>query len=142
MSEAGRLITSRQLLRELGRLGERLGEGELRLEAAGRQVALVVELARVEEPAIQNGDNVRCPVPFAQKALSRPQGGICFHLYLPARLQLRREFLELAFCRLAQAAIGKLLQAIGECPDEQVTTKLLRPAPIMFAPFGAQCVAR
>ena len=52
MSEAGRLITSRQLLRELGRLGQRLGEGELGLEAARRQVALVVELARVGHPLV------------------------------------------------------------------------------------------
>ena len=33
------------VLDQLGTLGEHLGEGELRLEAAGRQVALVVELA-------------------------------------------------------------------------------------------------
>ena len=45
-------ITSRQLLGELGRLGQRLGEGELRLEGAGRQVALVVELAGVGDPLV------------------------------------------------------------------------------------------
>ena len=36
----------------LGRLGERLREGELGLEAAGRQVALIVELARVGDPLV------------------------------------------------------------------------------------------
>ena len=36
----------------LRRLGQRLGEGELGLEAAGRQVALVVELARVGDPLV------------------------------------------------------------------------------------------
>ena len=40
------------VLRQLRRLGQRLGEGELRLEAAGGQVALVVELARVGHPLV------------------------------------------------------------------------------------------
>ena len=35
------------IAREFGRLGERLSERKLRLEAAGGQVALIVELARV-----------------------------------------------------------------------------------------------
>ena len=37
---------------QLRGFGERLGEGELRLEAAGRQVALVVKLARVGDPLV------------------------------------------------------------------------------------------
>ena len=52
--------------RELGRLGQRLGEGELRLEAAGRQVALVVELARVGHPLVDQ-DQAR-PVLLEQLA--------------------------------------------------------------------------
>ena len=40
------------VLRQLGRFGQRLGEGELGLEAARRQVALVVELARVGHPFV------------------------------------------------------------------------------------------
>ena len=37
---------------ELGRFGERLREGELRLESAGRQVALVVQLPHVGHPLV------------------------------------------------------------------------------------------
>ena len=37
---------------ELGRLGQRLREGELRFEGAGRQVALVVQLPRVGHPLV------------------------------------------------------------------------------------------
>ena len=37
---------------ELDGFCERLGEGELRLEAAGRQVALIVELTRVGDPLV------------------------------------------------------------------------------------------
>jgi hypothetical protein len=40
------------VLRQLGRFGQHLREGELRLEAAGRQVALVVELARIGHPFV------------------------------------------------------------------------------------------
>ena len=61
MSEAGRLITSRHCLRQLRRLGQRLGEGELRLEAAGRQVALVVQLARIGHPLVDQ-DQARAVV--------------------------------------------------------------------------------
>ncbi len=49
------------LLRELGRLGQRLGEGEVRLERAARQVALVVELARVGDPLVDQ-DQARAVV--------------------------------------------------------------------------------
>ena len=52
MSEAGQADHEQAVLRQLGRLGQRLGEGELRLEAAGGQVALVVELARVGHPLV------------------------------------------------------------------------------------------
>ena len=52
LSDAGRLTTSRQFAGELDGFGERLGEGELRLEAAGRQVALIVELTRVGDPLV------------------------------------------------------------------------------------------
>ena len=37
---------------QLGRLGQHLREGELRLEAPRRQIALVVELARVGDPLV------------------------------------------------------------------------------------------
>lgn len=40
------------VLRQLGRFGQHLGEGELGLETAGRQSALVVELARVGDPLV------------------------------------------------------------------------------------------
>ena len=40
------------VLHQLRRLGQHLGEGELRLEAARRQVALVVELAGVGHPLV------------------------------------------------------------------------------------------
>jgi hypothetical protein len=37
---------------ELGRLGQDLGKGELRLEAAGGQVALIMKLPRVGDPLV------------------------------------------------------------------------------------------
>ena len=40
------------VLRELRRFGQYLGEGELRLEAACRQIALVVELPRIGHPFV------------------------------------------------------------------------------------------
>ena len=43
---------------QLRGFGQRLGEGELGLEAAGRQVALVVKLARVGDPLV-NQDQAR-----------------------------------------------------------------------------------
>ena len=52
VSEAGRLITRQAVLCELGRLGQHLGKGELRLESTRGQVALVVELARVGHPLV------------------------------------------------------------------------------------------
>ena len=52
VSEAGRLITSRQLLRQLRRFGQRLSEGEVCLETACGQIALVMKLARIGNPFI------------------------------------------------------------------------------------------
>ena len=52
MSEAGRLMTSRHCLASLCRLGERLDEREVSLEAPSRQVALIVKLSRVGHPLV------------------------------------------------------------------------------------------
>ena len=54
------------VLRHLHRLGERLGEGELGLEAARGQVAAVVELARVGHPLVDQ--HQARPMPFEQGA--------------------------------------------------------------------------
>jgi hypothetical protein len=51
-SERLRSDYEQAVARKSGRLGERLGEGELSLEAPGGQVALVVELAGVGDPFV------------------------------------------------------------------------------------------
>jgi hypothetical protein len=56
VSEAGRLITTRQLFASFRRLRERLREGELGLEAPARQVSLVVELASVGDPLVDEDE--------------------------------------------------------------------------------------
>ena len=70
MSDAGRLMTSRQFFAELGRLGQRLGEGEMGLEAASRQIALVVKLARIGDPLVDQ-DQARPVVVRSARAARR-----------------------------------------------------------------------
>jgi hypothetical protein len=48
----GQRDNEQAILRELGRLGQRLSEGELRLKPARRQIALVVQLAGIGYPFI------------------------------------------------------------------------------------------
>ncbi len=48
----GMLTTSSGLLRGLGGFAERLGEGELGVEGAGRQVGLAVQLPGVGHPFV------------------------------------------------------------------------------------------
>ena len=72
---------------ELDGFGERLGEGELRLEAAGRQVALIVELPRVGDPLVDQ-DQTR-PVVDQQLPQGVARAGGAFVVLGDARVGLR-----------------------------------------------------
>ena len=94
------------MLRELGRLGQRLGEGELGLEAAGRQVALIVELAGVGHPLVDQ-DQAR-PVLVEQLAQHVAGVGRLLVVGLDARVGLLAAELpgQLAPQRADHGAVG------------------------------------
>ena len=52
----GQADDEQAVLRQLGRFGEHLGEGELGLEAACRKVTLVVELTRIGHPLVDQDE--------------------------------------------------------------------------------------
>ena len=94
------------VLHQLRRLGQHLGEGELRLEAARRQVALVVELARVGHPLVDQ-DQAR-PVLVEQLAQHVAGAGRLLVVGLDARERLLAAELpgQLAPQRAHDGAVG------------------------------------
>ena len=82
----GKADHEQAVLRRLRRLGQHLGEGELRLEAARRQVALVVELARIGDPLVDQ-DQAR-PILVEQLAQHVAGAGRLLIVGLDARERL------------------------------------------------------
>jgi len=105
------------VLRRLRRFGQGLGKGELRLECASGQVALVRELACVGRPFITFDGRAGTPAPFAAH-LFVEDGTAQFHLDLA-------DFIGLRGRHRSQQALGRVEGSISVIAGKGL---LVRPA--------------
>jgi hypothetical protein len=103
--------------------------GDLRGNHTQRPIAL----ALVFEPILahEDGMGVSAPLPHQARAGLQYDTGI---EGTSAFLELSHEGLQAALQRAALAAVGTLLQFIGEPPDDQITTKAQRRSSVMQCP--------
>ena len=92
-----------------------------------------IALALVFEPVLahEDGMGVPAPVPHQVRTGLQHNAGI---ERKSAFLELSREGLQAALQRAPRAAMGTLLQFIGEPPDDQVTTEAQRRPSVMQCP--------
>ena len=72
------------------------------------------------EAGLRHDDGVRPTAPFPHKTRTRLNVWIGIGNYAPVRFQFFGERYEFPLSRFAEAAIGKLLHAIGDSADKQV----------------------
>jgi hypothetical protein len=103
--------------------------GDLRGNHGQRAIAL----ALVFEPILAHKDGMGVPAPLPHQARTGLQydTGIERTSAFP---ELSREGLQAALQRAAWAAMGALLQLIGEPPDHQITTETHRRSGVMQCP--------
>src|SRR4029077_14155981 len=94
-----------------------------------------IPLAVVFEPVLahEDGMGVSAPLPHQGRAGLQRSAGIA---RTSAYLELSRQHPKAALQGAARAAVGALLQLIGEPPDDQITTKAQRWSSVMQCPPG------
>ena len=94
-----------------------------------------IALALVLEPVLahEDGMGVSAPLPHQGRAGLQHDAGI---EGTSAFLELSRQSLQAALQRAARAAMGALLQLIGEPPDDQIATEAQRRSGVMQCPPG------
>ena len=90
------------------------------------------------ETLLRHDDSVRPTAPFPHEPRPRPDAWIGIGNDAPVRFQLLDQRHELPLSRFAEAAIGKLLHAIGDCSDQQVAAQSRRRTPVQSPPFCAE----
>ena len=108
----------------------------------GNHAQRAIALAVVFEPVLAHDDGMGVPAPLPNQGCTGLQHDTGTE-GTSAFLELSRQNLEAALQSPAQAAIGALLQLIGEPPDHQITTEPLRRFGAMkLAPGNAQFMRR
>ena len=100
-----------------------------------------VGLARILEAVVGHADGVGSAAPFAHEACSRSDPQVGRDGDVPVRLQFLGHRRERALRRFAQAAIRKLLHAIGNRADQQVAAQPWRLTAIEPAPLVAELLS-
>lgn len=94
------------------------------------------------ETVFRHDDRVCPPAPFPYKPYSWPDAWTGIRSNAPVRLQFPGQRYESSLSPLAEAALGKLLHAIGDGADKQVTAQPRRVISIQAPPFCAKLWCR
>jgi hypothetical protein len=90
------------------------------------------------ETVLRHDDRVCPPAPFPHKPRPRPDAWTGIRNNAALRLQFLGQGYESPLGRFAEAAIDKLLHAIGDSADKQVATQPWRVIPIQAPPFDTE----
>jgi hypothetical protein len=101
----------------------------------GNHTQRPIALALVFEPILAHEDGMGVSAPLPHQGRAGLQHFAGFER-TSAFLELSRQGLQAALQRAARAAVGALLQLIGEPPDDQIATKAQRRSSVMQCPPG------
>ena len=94
------------------------------------------------ETLLRHDDRVCPAAPFPHKSRPRPDAWTGIGDDAPVRFQFLGQRYEFPLSRFAEAAIGKLLHAIGDGADKQIAAQPGRVTSIQPPPFGAELLCR
>ena len=101
-----------------------------------------IGFAGIFETVLRHDDRVCPSAPFPHKPRPWPDAWTGIRSNASVRLQFLGQRYEFPLSRFAEAAIGKLLHAIGDSADKQVATQPRRVIPIQAPPFGTELLCR
>src|SRR5450830_1456429 len=101
-----------------------------------------IVFAGIFETVLRHDDRVCPSAPFPHKPRPWPDAWTGIRSNVPVRLKFLGQRYESPLSRFTEAAIGKLLQAIGDSADKQVATQPRWVIPIQASPFDTELLSR